>query len=160
VHTTTGCVGGVASNFTSLSEPLLARFEPRSGYGPIDPMQTAPLPRPERSRRRPKSASGSHAAGNPRCYGIAWRQAARSGRPMPSLAAQYPAAALRSQSRQHRCGRGRCAFGRSASRAAILNVEAETRAAMALNEAVDARVTASTVREDGRGNLSPPGYCL
>jgi hypothetical protein len=80
-------LAGVASNFTSLSEPLLARFEPRSGYGPIDPMQTAPS-RPERSRRRLKSASGSHASRQSPMlrYRLASGGSKWTG-PMPSLAA-------------------------------------------------------------------------
>jgi cobalt-zinc-cadmium efflux system outer membrane protein len=138
-------LAGVASNFTSLSEPLLARFEPRSGYGPIDPMQTAPYlaarAEQEAAEKRLRVARKQAIPDVTVSLGVRRLEVDRANAFLGSLSIPLPLF-----DRNHGNIDAAEADARSAeaqSRAAILNVEAETRAAMALNEAADARVTAS-----------------
>lgn len=138
-------LAGEPTGFSSLAEPLLARFEPKSAYGPVDPMQTAPYlaakAEQEAAEKRLSVARRQAIPDVTVSLGVRRLEVDRANAFLGSLSLPLP---LFDRNRGNiDAAEAETRLAEAQSRAAILNVEAETKAAMALNEAADARVSAS-----------------
>jgi cobalt-zinc-cadmium efflux system outer membrane protein len=138
-------LAGQASGFSSLAEPLLPRLEAKGGYGPVDPLQTAPYAaaRTEREAAEMRVTVARRQAVPDVTVSLGVRRlevdsanAFVAGLSMPIPLFDRNRGNVNAAQAELRGAQARDA-------ATLLNVQAEIVGSLALNEAADARVAAA-----------------
>ncbi|PNU05689.1 TolC family protein [Novosphingobium guangzhouense] len=138
-------LAGEETGFTDLAEPLLPRFETKTGYGPIDPLQTAPYlaAKAERDAARQRVSAARRQA-NPDLtvsVGVRRLETDKANALIAGLSVPLPLFDRNRGNVDAAEADLRAAEARDAG--TLLNVKAEIAAALALNEAADARMAAA-----------------
>lgn len=143
-------LAGQDGAFTSLDEPLLPRFAAKQGYGPVDPLQTAPYIAAQAEREAAeRRVSAARRAANPDVtvsVGVRRLEIDRANALLAGVSVQLP---LFDRNRGNvAAAEADLRYAEARGSAALLNAKAEITAALALNEAADARVAAAERTED------------
>ncbi|WP_324699886.1 TolC family protein [Novosphingobium sp. RL4] len=138
-------LSGQEVSFTALAEPLLARFEARSGYGPVDPLQTAPYlaakAEREAAERRLVAARRQATPDVTLSVGVRRLEADKANALLAGLSVPIP---LFDRNRGNiDAAEAELRGAQARDSAALLDIKAEIAAAMALNEAADARAASA-----------------
>lgn len=138
-------LAGQATSYTSLSEPMLARFEPKLSYGPVDPMLTAPFAMAKAEReaaeRRLTLARRQAMPDVTVSIGVRRLEVDKANALIVGVSVPLP---LFDRNRGNiDAARAELRGAEARSVAALLESEAEINASLALNEAADARVSAA-----------------
>ncbi len=138
-------LAGQSTAFADLAEPLLSRFEPKTGYGPVDPLQTAPYlaakAEKEAAESRLKAARRQAIPDVTASFGVRRLEIDKANALIAGLSVPLPLFDRNRGNIDAAEADVRAAAARDS--ATLLNVQAEIAASLALNEAADARVTAS-----------------
>ncbi|OYW84131.1 MAG: metal transporter, partial [Sphingobium sp. 32-64-5] len=138
-------LAGQTTSYTALAEPLLARFEPRANYGPIDPQQTAPYlaakAESEAAARRVTLARRQAIPDITVSIGVRRLEVDKANALLAGISVPLPFFDRNRGNIDAAQAEQRSADARAS--AARLEAEAEINAALALNEAADARVAAA-----------------
>lgn len=138
-------LAGQTTPFTTLSEPLLGRFEARSGYGPVDPMQTAPYlaakAEREAAAHRVIVARRQAVPDVTASVGVRRLEVDKANAIIAGITVPFP---LFDRNRGNiAAAQAELRGAEARANATLLELEAEISAAVALNEAADARVAAA-----------------
>lgn len=138
-------LAGQTMRYASLAEPLLPRFEPKAGYGPIDPLQTAPYlaakAEREAAARRVTVARRQAIPDVTVSLGVRRLEGDKTNALLAGISVPFP---LFDRNRGNiDAAQAELRGAEARTSAALLEAEAEIDASLALNEAADARVAAA-----------------
>lgn len=138
-------LAGDDAGFSSLAEPLLPRFEARTGYGPIDPLETAPYLAAQAEREAARQrVSAARRQANPDVtvsVGVRRLEIDKANAFIAGVSVPLPLFDRNRGNVNAAEADLRAAEARNAGM--LLNVKAEIAASLALNEAADARIAAA-----------------
>lgn len=138
-------LAGQSISYTGLSAPLLNTFEPRTGYGPVDPSQTAPYlaakSEREAAARRVTVARRQAIPDVTVSLGVRRLEVDKANALVAGLTVPFP---LFDRNRGNiDAARAELRGAEARASAVLLEAEAEINASLALNEAADARIVAA-----------------
>ena len=138
-------LAGETTPFIKLSEPLLGRFEAHTGYGPVDPMQTAPFlaakAEQEAAASRVTVARRQAVPDVTVSLGVRRLEVDKANAIIAGITIPFP---LFDRNRGNiAAAQAELRGAEARAVATLLESEAEISAAVALNEAADARVAAA-----------------
>ena len=138
-------LAGQGTAYAGLAEPLLPRFEPKAGYGPVDPLQTSPYiaakAEKEAAESRLKAAKRQAIPDVTASFGIRRLEVDKANALVAGLSVPLPLFDRNRGNIDAAEADLRAAAARDS--ATLLNVQAEIAASLALNEAADAQVAAA-----------------